>query len=852
MRPSLTSFVLVCLLSAPDTAARAEGGNDSAEQQAAASQIRTARAVRTPAPIRIDGALDDAAWAAAEPVDAFVQRDPSEGSPPTLRTLARIAFDDAAVYVAVHAFDPDPSRVVGYLTRRDAGSRSDWVHVIIDSYHDRRTAYQFGINPAGVKFDSYWFNDGNEDSSWDAVWDAMAARAADGWTAEFRIPYSQLRFSSGGNGDVGFAVTRTVSRLNETSTWPLLARSATGWVSQFGVLTGLTRERAQKRLELMPYVVGQVQTAPPQPGNPLHQTVDPGASVGLDMRYAVTPALSLTASVNPDFGQVEADPAVVNLGAFETFFNERRPFFIEGSGTYQFGCHDCSLFYSRRIGRQPRGRARLADGEHAVQPQQSTILGAAKLTGRLGGFSLGTLAAVTQEETARIAAPAGRRDQIVEPATVYSVSRLRREFADQSSVGFILTTTQRRMADSVSFLPGSAITGGIDYDWRLGRWFGLNGYWAGSSVRGTTEAIALLQRSNVHSFHRPDAGHVEFDPEAESLNGHSGQVDFGKISGERTRFNVTAAYRSPGFDVNDLGFLPRADAISQNAWFQLRWMEPGHGFRERILNVNQWAHRNFAGDLISLGGNINGNGSLTNLWSFGGGINVNGRVLDDRMTRGGPAGLIEPGMSSWQWFNTNDRKPVSFHWNSGFFRRADGTRGFDVSPFVQVRPGTAVSAEIGVSYSRNDDAAQWVGADEGTDGTHYVFGALRQRTSSLTLRLNYTLTPNLSVQLYGQPFVSAGDYDNYRELVDGRAPYSRRFARYAYPGDADFKVLSFRTTNVLRWEFTPGSALFVVWQQGREGFRNDGVFRAGRDYADVFSTPATNTLLVKMSYWLNP
>ena len=846
VRPSWKAMAVVGLLSA---AARLDA-NPSPPQ--AESQFRTARATRSPAPVRVDGALDDAVWAAAEPIDAFVQRDPREGSPPTLRTDARIVFDDAAVFVGVHAYDPEPARVVGYLTRRDAESSSDWIHVIIDSYHDRRTAYQFGINPVGVKFDSYWFNDDNQDSSWDAVWDAVATRTPDGWTAEFRIPYSQLRFSSGGSGDVGLAVTRTVSRLNETSTWPLLARSATGWVSQFGVLTGLSRERATKRLELMPYVVGQVQTAPAQPGNPLHETPDPGASVGVDLRYAVTPALSLTATVNPDFGQVEADPAVVNLGAFETFFNERRPFFIEGSGTYQFGCYDCSLFYSRRIGRQPRGAAVLADGEHAVQPAQSTILGAAKLTGRLGGFSVGTLGAVTQEETARIAAADGRRHQIIEPATLYSVSRLRREFSDQSSVGFLMTTTTRRMTDSVAFLPRSAVTGGVDYDWRLGRWFGLNGYWAGSRVQGSRDAMALLQRSNVHSFQRPDADHVEFDPAAERLDGHSGQVNFGKISGERTRFNLTASYRSPGFEVNDLGFLPRADAISQNAWFQLRWMDPGRGFRERILNFNQWSHRNFAGDLISFGGNVNGNASFTNLWSAGGGVGVNGRVLDDRLTRGGPAGLVEPGMSSWQWFNSNDRKPVSFHWNSGFFRRDDGTRGFDLSPSVQVRPGSAVSAEVGFAYSRNDQAVQWVAAHEGPERTHYVFGALRQRTSSMTLRLNYTMTPNLSVQLYGQPFVSAGRYGDYRELADGRAPYAMRYAPFDYAGGADFKVLSFRTTNVVRWEFTPGSALFAVWQQGREGFRQEGLFRLGRDYGDVFGTPSTNTFLVKMSYWLNP
>ena len=828
------------------------GLSASAASAQPASQDRTAFATLTSSPIRIDGALDDAAWVSAKPITAFLQRDPSEGAPPSMRTEARIAFDASALYVAVHAYDAEPGRIVGYLTRRDVGSSSDWIHVMIDSYHDRRTAYQFGVNPEGVKFDSYWFNDDNDDSSWDAVWDVVAARTSDGWNAEFRIPYSQLRFSGGDDADLGLAITRTVSRLNETSTWPLIARSATGYVSQFGVLSGLAGERASKRLELIPYAVGQVLTAPAQPANPLHDSPDPGASVGLDLRYAITPSLSLTATVNPDFGQVEADPAVVNLGAFETFFNERRPFFIEGSGTYQFPCNDCNLFYSRRIGRQPRGRPVLADGEYVAQPSQSTILGAGKLTGRVGGFAVGSLVAVTQEETARIASPGGPRNQVVEPGTLYSVSRARREFSDQSSVGFILTSTNRRIVDSVSFLPDRAVTGGLDYDWRLGSRFSLSGYWSGSTVRGSQESISLLQRSNVHSFQRPDADHVELNPTAEVLSGNAGMVSVSKIGGERTRFNVTTSYRSPGFDVNDLGFMQRADAIQLNTWFQVRRPQPGRFVRDMNVNFNHWRSHNFAGDRVNLGGNVNTNWTFTNQWSAGGGVNLYGQTFDDRITRGGPGGYAEHGVNSWQYFNTDDRKPVSLHWNSGFNRNADGSRSFDFSPGIQMRPGSAVSAEIGFGFSRNDDAAQWVTAVEGADRTHYVFGELRQRTSSMTLRLNYTFTPTLSLQLYGQPFVSAGHYDGYKEMVDGRAPYASRYAPFDYAGSGDFKVLSFRTTNVMRWEFKPGSTLFVVWQQGREGFRQDGLFRFGRDYRDVFSTPSSNALLVKLAYWLNP
>jgi hypothetical protein len=801
----------------------------------------------------VSGTIADADWQKAELVPAFVQREPSEGSPATYQTEARVVADASALHVIVHAADPDPAKIVGYLTRRDEDSPSDWIHLFIDSYHDRRTGYQFGVNAAGVKRDAYWFNDENSDESWDAVWDVTVERTSMGWSAEFHIPYSQLRFSDGAKGKVGFAVFRYIQRLDETSSWPLVARSVNGFISQLGELEGVSPSGSSKRLELMPYSVATVVTEPAQQGNPLHNTLNPNVSAGVDLKYAITPALSLTATVNPDFGQVEADPAVVNLSAFETFFQERRPFFIEGSGTYRWDCNDdCILFYSRRIGREPRGSPALGNDEYSVQPLQTTILGAGKLTGRIGAFSVGGLVAATQQEFANVAFAGTRRNEPVEPGSFYSVSRLRREFADQSSLGFIMTTTHRRLSEPVAFLPDKALTGGVDYDWRIGRRFSVNGYWAGSTVRGNAAAIARLQRSTVHSFHRPDAEHVEFDPDAEELNGHAGAVNFSKIGGERTRFNFTALYKSPGFDVNDLGFLQRADIVSSFAWLQMRWEKPGRFVRTRNVNFNQWFSRNFDGDRLGLGGNINSHWSFVNNWSTGFGVNVNPRSFDDRRTRGGPGGYGNNGYSAWQYLNTDGRKTVrfGFDWNYG----TDGHgESWAVGPSITVKPTAALSTEFGISLNRNIEDAQWIGEVERDGRTRYVFGRLYQTTTSMTTRVNYTLTPNLSVQVYAQPFVSAGDYENFREMVNGRAlRYENRYAPFAYDGNPDFRFLSFRTTNVMRWEFKPGSTLFVVWQQGREQFGADGSFRFGRDYSDVFSTPSTNTLLVKLAYWINP
>jgi hypothetical protein len=804
--------------------------------------------------LRVAGAIDDSVWSRAEPITAFVQRDPDEGAPPTYPTEARVIYDDEAIYIRVKAFDPEPGQLTAFLTRRDVGSSSDLIRVAIDSYHDRRTAYSFAVNPAGVKHDWYHFNDTNEDGSWDAVWDVRTRLDADGWQAEFRIPHSQLRFSRGGDGRLGLAIARTIARIDETSTWPLLSKTASGMVSSFGDLTGFVPPPATGRLELVPYTLGELTTQPLQPGNPFHGNPNPNATAGLDLKYAVTPALTLTATVNPDFGQVEADPAVVNLSAFETFFEERRPFFIEGSGNFAFNCRDCNLFYSRRIGREPRGFPELTDGEFSSRPSRSTIVGAGKLTGRVGQFSIGSLVAATQEEVADVARGSVRRAEVIEPATLYSVSRAKREFSDQSSVGVILTTTTRRLSETVAFLPSSAVTGGADFDWRLGSRWQLAGSWAGSRVAGNAAAIERLQRNSVHFFQRPDADHVELDPAATALSGHMGSIAFGKIAGERTRMNVGVGYQSPGFDPNDLGFVQRTDWIPENGWLQIRWDKPGRYVRNIRINFNQWLALNFDGDVLNNGVNFNAHWSFQNQWSSGFGVNGNFRTFDDRKTRGGPGSYNNPGFSSWQYLNTNDRKVVSFSWNSSLGSNPAGYWSFlNLEPGVTVRPTTALSASVGLAWSLNDEDAQWVQNVTADGRTRYVFAHLDQTTVSITSRVNYTITPNLSVQVYAQPFASAGVYADYKELVNPRGErHVERYAPFPYDGNADFNVLSFRTTNVMRWEYKPGSALFVVWQQGREGFSRRGDFRFGRDFGDVFAAPSTNAVLVKLAYWFNP
>jgi hypothetical protein len=810
--------------------------------------------------IRVNGELGEELWRVAPAVDAFVQREPEEGGQPSQRTEVRVAYDETTLFVRVHAFDTEPHRIVSYLTRRDQDSPSDWIRVLIDSYHDRRTAFEFAVNPDGVKQDRYWTNDTNSDDSWDAVWDVKVTRDRTGWSAEFRIPFSQLRFTKSDAMTFGFAVSRSIGRLNETSTWPLLARSANGYVSSFGELGGVSMRGSPKKLELVPYTLGSLTRQ--RPGdNPLLATSAGDAAVGLDVKYALTPGLTFTSTFNPDFGQVEADPAVVNLTAFETFFNERRPFFVEGSGMFKFDsdCWDgpCSVFYSRRIGRSPQGLDVLPTGDNVYTeyPAQSTILGAGKLTGRVGQYSIGVMDAVTEEETG-IALDGGLRSQhAIEPTTNYLVARVRREFPNQSSIGAIVTATNRRLPEALRFLPDHSATGGIDFDARFKSLYSFTGYWAASSVHGDPEAITDLQEDARHYYQRPDATSFELDPTRTSLTGTSGRAGISKIGGQHTRFNFNVGYKSPGFDLNDAGFLRRADERWTSNWFQIRSDKPTRFFRSRNINFNYFASWNGDGDTLVNGGNVNANFTFTNNWETGSGVNINATTIDDRVTRGGPALLAEGFNTVWWWLNTDNRKRISLNMFNGAGRDGIGSYFHDHEFMVTYRPVTALSFSVGPRFNFANNVNQWT--DLVTDTTdHYVFAHLDQQTVAMTLRFNYTMSPNLSLQLYAEPFVSGGAYDRFKEVVDPRNPeYSLRYAPYNYDvvanDNPDFNVKSFRTTNVLRWEYKPGSTLFVVWQQARE---NDAVpvgFRVGRDLHDIFGVPPTNVFLVKLAYWLN-
>ncbi len=802
-------------------------------------------------------------WETALPTTAFVQREPREGAEPSQATEFRVAADATTLYVKVRAWDKDPEKIVTYLMRRDDDSWCDWIHVYIDSYHDGRTAYEFAVNPDGVKVDRYWFNDTNNDKSWDAVWDVTVSRDARGWTAEFRIPFSQLRFTRSDSSTWGFAIARDIGRLKETSTWPLLSRNANGYVSSFGELGGLATSAAKKDLELVPYTVANL-TRQRTGGNPLINPSGLGGAAGLDMRYALTSGLTLTATVNPDFGQVEADPAVVNLSAFETFFNEQRPFFVEGSGNFRFDadCYDgCNnIFYARRIGRAPQGTGALpsGDGVYTDAPAQSTILGAAKVTGRVRNYSIGVMHAVTQEEFADVSTSGVLTQQAVEPSTSYSVARVKREFAHNSYIGVIATATNRRLDSALSdIVPESAYVGGADFDWRVKRFYSLTGFVEGSRVNGSTAAIESVQENSRHYFQRPDLTSEHLDPTRTSLSGYAGAIAFNKIGGEFVHSNSYLYFRSPGFETNDLGFLRRADQIREGHWLQLRSNKVTRWFRQRTINFNQWSSWNYDGALQFGGANINGNVTLINNWTMGGGAfqPLPRRGFDDRMTRGGPGIVSEGAPEQWFWIYSDNRRRFSAGLEGDWGSDSHGTSWQSWYPSVTVRPVPAVMFSLGVQINPSQQDQQWVNNVTDTT-THYVFAHINQHTVNTTARFNYTITPTLSVQMYAQPFVSAGTYTNFKEVNDPLSgSYENRYKPFAYSddvyGNPDFSVKSFRTTNVLRWEYKPGSVLFVVWQQARANTAVPGGFDYARDVRGIFGVPPQNVFLVKLSYWLN-
>ncbi len=818
-----------------------------------ASAATSIPATLTPRAIILDGRGDDEVWQRARPITAFREFQPREDGDPRYATEARVAYDAHNFYVFIRAFDPAPDSILQLLARRDVRTPSDQLKIIIDSYHDRRTGYEFAVNPAGVKRDYSIYNDGDEDDAWDAVWEVATQVDSLGWSAEFRIPLSQLRYAPADTNTFGFGVWRDIERHTERVSWPIYRRSQAGLVSQLGEVTGLAGLASPARIELAPYAVAK--SIPLGAGDR-----ESGFTLGADLKYGLTSNLTLDATVNPDFGQVEADPSVLNLSAFETFYQERRPFFVEGTGIFRFdincsvvNCWGEGLFYSRRIGRSPTLRNSFGD---AGSPTATTILGAGKLTGRLpSGMTVGILEAVTQREV-------GTQDRTIEPLSNYAVARVQQDVRrGETGFGVIATAVNRGVDEwTEDVLHRSAYVGAVDARHRFSRGrFEVAGSFAASRVTGTPAAIAATQLNNVHLYQRPDGG-LTFDSTRTSLAGDAEELYVRKVGGGMTRFETSYQRRSPGFETNDLGFLRLADQQSWNTWAALQFRKPGLFFQQGFWNFNWWQYWTTDGMPTERAANTNAHFQLNNRWwvHAGGTLLQRGTVYCDRCARGGPAVRRDPAVSAWAGLEGDSRFPiVPFLWFN--FWHGDGGRSeyVGISPSVDLRIASRLATSVGLDLSRNRDDWQWYGNFVQTGDTAYTFAHLEQRTAAIQLRLDYTFSPTLTLQLYASPFVSKGTYSDLRELADPRAAdYGDRFAPYrdstvaADPGGFNFK--QFNSNVVLRWEYRPGSTLYLVWTQGRDDFESvegDRSFRG--DFRRLFDAYPMNTFLVKVSYWFN-
>jgi hypothetical protein len=806
------------------------------------------RAVRAERPPVIDGRDDDEVWRNAEAVGDFREFQPREDADPRFRTEVKVAYDAHHFYVFIRAYDPRPDSILTLLARRDVRPATDQLKIIVDSYHDRRTGYEFCVSPSGVKRDYAVFNDGNEDQAWDAVWDAGTKIDSLGWTAEFDIPLSQMRFAPG-TTTFGFGVWRDIERYTERVSWPVYKRSASGLSSQLGEVTGLEGLASPARLELAPYTVAK--------SVPLGVRVtDAQFTVGADLKYSVTSNLTLAATVNPDFGQVEADPSVLNLSAFETRFSERRPFFVEGTGIFRFdincsvvNCPGENLFYSRRVGRAPTLGFAYGD-EHS--PTATTIIAAAKLTGRLpSGLTVGGLEAVTAREV-------GTQGRTIEPATSFAALRASQDFRNgQSTVGIMMTAVNRDLDNwTWDALRRNAYVGALDLRHRFpGGTYEIAGRFSWSRVSGSPASIAGTQRSSVHNYQRPDGVQV-LDTTRTELTGDAEELFIRKVGGSLIRFESAYQRRSPGYEINDLGILFRADEVSWNTWGSLNFRKPNAVFREAYWNFNWWQYWTADGLPTERAANTNLHVGLKNRWwlHLGGTIGQIGDMFCPRCARGGPAVAVEPYFAPWFGIEGDGRmKVIPYFWFN--YSKADGGRSesIDISPSLDVRVASRLTGSIGFNVNRNRDDWQFFDVVTDSSGTHYTFAHLQQLTKSVNLRLDYTITPLLSVQLYASPFVSKGTFSRVRELADPRAAgYDDRFQPFGITNPGGFNVKEFRSNLVLRWEYRPGSTLFLVWTQGRnhrEDLEGDRTFKGDLD--ELFRMYPRNTFLLKVSYWIN-
>jgi hypothetical protein len=843
--------------------------------------------------ITLDGIPNEAAWQAVDWGGDFTQWTPKVDAPPSQPTTFKILYDQQFLYVAYRCHDQRPDSIIKRMARRDEFP-GDWVEINIDSYHDLRTAFSFTLSVSGVRGDEFCSNDGNEwDGSWNPIWFGKTNIDTLGWTAEVKIPLSQLRYSKDPDKVWGFQITRRFFRNEERSSWQFIPQNAGVWVSRFGELHGLKNIPFHRQIEIAPYVTTQLDTYKKEAGNPFAKGVDTRLNAGLDGKLAVTNDLILDFTINPDFGQVEADPSQVRIDGFQNFFQERRPFFIESRNIFNYqltgseagGDYDSDLlFYSRRIGSSPHGQPNLQNGEHLKFPQNTSILGAAKFSGKTKkGWSIGVLESITQREMATIDKAGERRKELVEPLTSYFVTRLQKDIhSGNTIIGGILTGVNREKGLN-DMLHRNAYSGGLDFVqfWKSRTWY-IRSNVIFSHVQGSREAILNTQTAFEHLFQRNGAPEVTVDSNRTALSGMGGTIRFGKIGGplgkkgEIFKFETGVTLRSPGLELNDIGFMLTANEINHFTWAGLQYQKPFSIFRSARLNYNHWSRWDYSGQFMYQAFNFNTHATFQNNWQSGTGTTWTVYDVSNNALRG-TWSMRRPGGASHNFYtNTDFRK--KFYANMG----VNNFWGFDhtvqdnnVELTLYFQPVDALKLSLSGSYSyyfRRQD--QFVSTVSHNNATKTIVGEVKQKTMRFTARASYNITPDLTLQYYGQPFITRPRYDHFAYVSDPLAkqyddrfyvfkPNEISFSNDKYQVDEnadgitdysfnkpDFNFVQFRSNLVIRWEYKAGSELYLVWSQGNTP-------DAAQDldsplpkslFSNAFADGSRNIFLIKCTY----
>lgn len=854
----------------------------------------TAR-VQSEAPV-IDGVINDNEWADVEWGKDFTVYAPNNGDKPKQQTKFKVKYDDDNLYVAYYAYHNDPSKIESRLSRRD-NFPGDWMEINIDSYFDKNTAFSFTISASGVKGDEFISGNGNNwDTNWNPIWYGETKIVSDGWTAEVKIPLSQLRFADKDIHTWGFNIMRRDFGADERSTFQFIPRNVSGWVSNYAELYGIENIEPKRQIELQPYAVSSFNFAEKEEGNPFAKGTKTKLNVGLDGKIGVTNDLTLDFTINPDFGQVEADPSALALDGFQIFFGERRPFFIENANIFSFEVANLdaggpfgndNLFYSRRIGSPPSGSVSIADGAYSQRPQFTNILGAAKVSGKTkNGWSIGLLESVTSKEHVKISLDGEETQELVEPFSNYFVGRVSKDFKEGASqIGISLTHVKRFIDDTnlIDQFHDEAYSGGINFihTWKEREWR-INANFIFSHVTGTVLKIKETQESFGHYFQRPDATHLSVDDTKTSLTGQGGTVSIGNYGGkDNLSFQSGLTWRSPELELNDIGFLNTADQIDFVNWVGYRWPKPFSIFRQLGVNFNTYSRWNFDGDNIYQGINTNFNSSLKNYWSFGAGGTFEFKDISTKALFGGPKLRQSSGIYNFVNIGSDSRKKAQLFLNAGMFNGIGKDKGSvtvrSLSGNVSYQPINALRVSLNVSYFQQKRVIQNVSYDVFENEDRYITGTIFQKTFSTSLRVNYSLTPNLSFQYWGQPFISKGNYSDFKYITDPiNRDFEERYTLYdddqityseeneqffidegkdGYEEDKDYKFgqpdfnfMEFRSNMVIRWEYKPGSEFFLVWTQSTANNsdpQND-LFPSLRD--DLFRNRADNIFLAKLTY----